>query len=212
MDVYVAGTDGSVYYRALVGGTWNNWYNVGGKVAPGTGPGACGWSGREDVFVEGTNGALYQKIWNVSSGWSGWTSLGGKLTASPAATVVDGYIEVVVRGTNGAVYWMEGYPSFDQSGWSNFGGQVAPGTGPAACAGAIFVEGMNGALYESTWFTPSPSGWVNLGGKLTASPAAVLPSAGVMDVFARGTNGLIYHNEYVSNVWHGWEGPYQGPP
>jgi hypothetical protein len=36
--------------------------------------------GRLEVFVRGSNGALYHK-WQISpnDGWSGWASLGGKI-------------------------------------------------------------------------------------------------------------------------------------
>ena len=85
LDVYVAGTTGTVYERSYFSGAWHDWYNVGGRVAPGTGPAASVWPGREDVFVQGTTGALYQKTW-TQSGWSSsWTNLGGYLTSSPAA-------------------------------------------------------------------------------------------------------------------------------
>ena len=59
---------------------------------------------RLDVFVEGTDGALYQKTWTGSS-WSSWQSLGGKLTSSPAATSpASGVFDVFVRGTDGALW------------------------------------------------------------------------------------------------------------
>ena len=66
------------------GGSWSNWASLGGQIASGTGPAACSWGSRLGLFVEGTNGALYQKTWTGS--WSSWMSLGGNLTSSPAAT------------------------------------------------------------------------------------------------------------------------------
>jgi hypothetical protein len=50
---------------------------------------------------------------------------------------------------------------------------------------------MNGALYHQS-YTGTWSGWENLGGVLTSSPAAVSPASGVIDVFVRGTNGALW--------------------
>jgi hypothetical protein len=92
------------------------------------------------------------------------------------------------------------YPATTSAGenpWSKIGGQLASGTGPAACAQNansldVFVQGTNGALYEKAWTGASWSGWQNLGGVLTSSPAATSPANGVIDVFVRGTNGALY--------------------
>jgi len=88
----------------LSGGVWGAWTALGGQIPAGTSPAACSWGAcTEDVFVEGTNGALYQNTWTGT--WSGWTSLGGQLTSSPAAaSPASGVIDVFARGTNGALY------------------------------------------------------------------------------------------------------------
>jgi hypothetical protein len=47
----------------------------------------------------------------TGSSWSGWQSLSGKLTSSPAATSpASGVIDVFVRGSDGAV-WETSYLS-----------------------------------------------------------------------------------------------------
>jgi hypothetical protein len=226
--VWVRGTNGALYekYTTDGGTSWSSWSNEGGQLAAGTGPGACAWPGYESVFVEGTNGALYWKSFNVTSGWSGWASLGGVLTSSPAAAYRDGWIDVFVRGTNGAVYLDECWtPSNSWSGWYNEGGSVAAGTGPAVCTYGsiydgtsrldIFVQGTNGALYQLTWIMGSGwSGWASLGGQLSASPSAATFTfyGQIIEVFVRGTNGLIYQKECVEGTWHPWSGGMQGPP
>ncbi len=58
-----------------------------------------------DLFAKGTDGALYYKQWNSTTGWSASTSLGGVLTSGPAAVSKGaGAITVFVRGSDGALW------------------------------------------------------------------------------------------------------------
>lgn len=229
LDVYVRGADGALWERTTAnnGASWSNWSSLGGQVAPGTGAGASGWAGREDVFVEGMNGALYQKTWTAASGWSGWASLGGTLTSSPAAVSrATGLITVCVRGNDNGV-WLKSYNN-GWSGWSSIGGVLASGTGPALsawCANRssswgpymdrldVFVEGSSGHVYQKTWTAANgwTTSWVNLGGNLTSSPTAAMQKYCV-NVWARFTDGYLYLDEYCGS-WSGWMGgTMQGPP
>lgn len=62
--------------------SWSGWDSHGGTLT--SGPGVCSWSsGRLDVFVRGTDSAMWHKWYN--NGWSGWEGLGGFLTSSPCA-------------------------------------------------------------------------------------------------------------------------------
>ncbi len=222
MDVYVRGTDGAVWERPYYGVAWHGWVTIGGTLATGTGPAASGLSGREDVFVTDTSGAVYQKTW--TTGWSGWQNLGGQLTASPAAVSRGtGLVDVYGRGTDGAV-WERPYYGGAWHGWVTIGGALATGTGPAAAAWGtnfapqpagegVFVVGTTGALYQKTWTAASGwSGWQNLGGQIKSSPTvAMQPHA--IEVLVRGINDYIYLKEYYSGAWHNWlQTAFQGPP
>ncbi len=187
-----------------------HWSKIGGQLASGTGPAVSSWSaGRLDVFVEGTDGALWHKWWTGTS-WSGWESLGGKLTSSPAATSQgSGLIDIFARGTDGAL-WYKDWNGAAWSSWHSLGGQIPTGTAPAAySSGAghldVFVEGTGGALYHKS-YTGTWSGWQSLGGSLTSSPAATSTSAGVIDVFARGTDGAIWQKTTTNGggSWSNW--------
>jgi len=209
IDVYVRGGDGALWWRYTTdGGTvWTPWTSLGGQIAPNTGPAACSWPGRLDTFAQGMDGALYHKS-SKGTSWSGWENIGGHLTSSPAATPSgDNTIDVFVRGGSGGLWQLHYFTSDNRwSSWFSLGGQIAPGTGPAACSwpaapsrpGRLdtFVQGMNGALwhksYTSTW-----SGWENIGGYLTSSPAAASRSAGYMDVAVRGG-----HNSLCLTSWY----------
>ena len=207
IDVFVRGTDGALWYKEYSGSSWSNWIGLDGQVASGTGPAACSWgAGRLDVFVQGTDGVLYQKT--CTGSWSGWQSLGGKLTSSPAAmSPTNGVINVYGRGTDGAL-WQRGYNNNAWSSWSSLGGKLASNTGPAACSWGpgrldVCVQGTDGALYHK-WYNGGWSGWESLGGKLTSSPAAAAASGGNrIDVFVRGTDGALWSKSY-NGGWGGW--------
>jgi len=209
---YKASTSSKVTVTALLG------------VMKGTGPATTyGAAGSPVLVAADTSGHVW---WTYAGSESGWTSIGGSATSSPAATAPNGAsdnlaIDVFVRGTNGAVW----YTATTNNGktwskWTSIGGQVVAGTGPAVCSwGAgrldVFVEWTNGALYHK-WSTNDGktwSGWQNLGfppnGKLTSSPAA---SAGgspqapnQIDVFVRGTDGTCWYKELTGTAWSSWK-------
>ncbi len=188
-------------------GGWG-WSKIGGQLASGTGPAVCAQDANSlDVFVQGTDHALWHRHYQSGSGWSSWDSLGGYLTSSPAATSSgNGRIDVVVRGSNGALYQRSWTGSW--SNWIPLGGQIPAGTGPAACSwGAgrldVFVQGTNGALYHKS-YTGTWSSWDNLGGSLTSSPAAATsPGSSRIDVVVRGSNGALYQSSWTGS-WSTW--------
>ncbi len=135
IDVYVRGSDGGVWQRGTTNGgaSWSSWIYIGGQLASGTGPGVSVWhyyvdvsqaANREDLFVKGTNGGVWQKTWIAASGWSGWASLGGTPTSSPTAAMAGYAIELVARFTDGYINIQE-YYSGVWHGWA--GGSM---TGP----------------------------------------------------------------------------------
>ena len=161
------------------------------------------------LFVQGTDHALWTKHYQSGSGWSGWQSLGGSLTSSPAAgSTSAGVIDVFERGTDGAL-WQQTTTNGGNSwsGWTSLGGQIASDTGPAVCTSGsrldVLAQGTNGALYQKTW-TGSWSNWTSLGGSLTSSPAATSLGNGLIDVFARGTDGAVWYKDWSGTAWSSW--------
>jgi hypothetical protein len=153
IDVFVRGTNGAVYGNEFIewSGGWSGWYSIGGQVASGTGPTACACvlgnvaptGYRLDVFVEGTNGALYQKTYQQGNGWSSWQNLGGKLSSSPTAATPftnnggTGFnMPVFVRGAgsgagSGLLYYKIGYcDAYAQAGTTTWTGWYGPYQGP----------------------------------------------------------------------------------
>ena len=172
-------------------------------------------NGNQFVFAQGYDGAL----WYQFNGPGTWTSLGGQITAAPAA-VSQGYnaitgtdqVTVFVRGTNGLLYSKTTITDgASWSAWTTWPGQVAAGTGPAAST-SVTVPGVllqTDVFYvDSTshhlmwdWTTAFNSGRQDLGGIVTASPGAVATSTGLPDVFVRGTDGALYEKFSGMGEW-----------
>jgi C1A family cysteine protease len=163
-----------------------------------------------DLFVKGTDGALWHKSLQGSA-WSAWGSLGGTLTSPPAATSpTGGVIDVFGRGSDGALYSKQ-LSGGSWGSWYKIGGQLAPSTGPAADAQNansldVFVQGTDHVLYYTHWNGATWSAWHSLGGVLTSSPAATSPGNGVIDVFVRGTDSAIWERTTTNGgtTWSNW--------
>jgi C1A family cysteine protease len=211
-------------YLSATGGSWTDTYTLDStmnicikafaKTAPvGGAPAVTAQNANSlDLFVNGTDGALYHKYWTGTT-WTPSTSLGGNSTADPAATSrAPGSIDVFTRSTDGAL-WSTNTTNNGTS-WSNWykiGGQLAPGTGPAADARGtnsldVFVQGTDHVLYYTHWDGTAWSAWHSLGGVLTSSPAATSSGNGVIDVFVRGTDGAIWERTTTNGgaTWSNW--------
>jgi hypothetical protein len=84
-------------------------------------PGAVSWGfNRLDVFVRGTNGAVYQKSW-IGDRWDSWYSLGGSVTGPPAvASQGSNQLEFFVRDGAGYLNQRSWRPS-QWTGWLPLG-------------------------------------------------------------------------------------------
>jgi len=174
-------------------------------------PAACSQGANSlDLFIRGTDNALWWRNWTSATGWSAWQSLGGVITSSPGATSAwSGQLTVAARGGDGALWrrvTTDGGASWDP--WLSRGGQLLAGTGPALVITAsqevrYFVIGTDHQLY---WRTSSSLGWASLGGYLTSSPSAVAFSEGGIYVAARGGNGALYEKITPDGgtTWEPW--------
>jgi len=176
----------------------------------------------QEFFMRGPDNALWWR-WVHSSAFSGWSSLGGKLTSDPAVTcrhMDDGYtmIDVCARGGDG--YLWEKFSWNGGANWSNWfrpaklpitsDKQLLEGTGPAAYTwldgsqNGFFITGTDHALWEMWFDSAGAHGWLNLGGYLTSSPAVASPTDRVVEVFAAGQSGGLWWKEY-NNGWQSWK-------
>jgi hypothetical protein len=125
IKVFVRGNDGALWSRSGTmdencHGAWSSWQSLGGKIPAGAQPEACAYGSRFDVFVRGTDSAVWHRWYD--GGWSGWESLGGYVPSSPAACT-DPYgplfIDAIVRGSDGAL-WQNDYYDGSWSGWMQY--------------------------------------------------------------------------------------------
>ena len=201
LEVFVRGTDGSLWQRTWAPG-WVNWRPVD---APGTGaPAAASWEpGRIDLFVRGPSNDLRHR-WFVGGRWSHWESLGGILTSDPAAVSWSrGRIDVFAKGVDNSLMhtWYDG----QWRGWESLGGQLKDSPTVASWGTGrldVFVRGTDNAMYQKVWENGWSPFW-NMGGVLTAAPAATSWSPGRVDVFVRGTDNGMWH-KWFDGVWRDW--------
>jgi hypothetical protein len=168
-------------------------------------------SKRLDLYVRGLDNAVWQRRYNGSS-WSGWSSLGGKTYASPAAAARRGtqIVDVFTRGADNAVYHRYRDGSAWCAAWASIG--APPGgasSAPAAVSNAtgrvdVFVRGADAAIWRTTW-TTSWSAWRRIVGPVTSSaPAATSRGTGLLDLFVRGTDGQVYRSTNNGGGWSAW--------
>ncbi len=175
LDVFGFGTDGRLYQKAWNAGSgWTGW--VGFAPPPGgwASTPALTWTAnaaRLDVFAAGGSGrALFQKSWNLGSGWTDWVGHGGALapgTSPSASWIADGSrIDVWVTGTDSKLYqkvW-----SNTTSQWRGYFGFDGPAAGncctPAVTWAAngsrldVLVTALtNGHLNQKAW--TNTTGW-----------------------------------------------------
>lgn len=127
--VFVRGTDGAVWERLYSGTVWHPWQRVGGHVLAGTGPTVAYLTGTGHIYVGvvGTNRQMYLKVANLSTGFF---SIGGQTTASPALTAISPSTLVAFsRGTNGAGYYNRYTEAEGLTGWQSMDEQADLGPG-----------------------------------------------------------------------------------
>jgi hypothetical protein len=144
--------------------------NLGGFVT--ASPGAAVTStGGIDVFVRGTQGAVYERIY-ATGGWSGWTKFhDGTLEAGTGPTAVSGGyggITVYVTGTDLHMYsvysgddgltWNHHFSG--ALSWTNYGGTLTSSpSGVWWGDNVVVVRGADGNIWTNnygSWLSPPP--------------------------------------------------------
>ena len=75
LDVFVEGTDGTLWHKWYSGNSWSGWENVGGLSLTAS-PAAAVWpqSMTIDVYVLSTGHVVWENSYSDGYGWSGWTN------------------------------------------------------------------------------------------------------------------------------------------
>ena len=170
---------------------------------------------RLDVFVLGTDRALYHKGWDGSA-WgpalAGYEAMGGICTSAPQAVAWGpNRLDVFVTGTDSALYhkWWDGSawgPSL--TGYEAMGG-VCVGDPRVVAWGPdrldVFVLGTDRALYHKGWngsaWGPSLTGYEAMGGVCVSQPEVIAWGPNRLDVFVIGTDRALYHKWWDGSAW-----------
>jgi Repeat of unknown function (DUF346) len=166
-DFFAVDSSGTLWHTPMNGN--NTWDSLGGVCT--ASPAVVSWASsnfRQDVFVRGSNGALYHKYYQ--NGWSGWENLGGQLASGTGPAVSSwsaGRLDIFVEGTDGAL-WHKAWTGTSWSGWQSLGGKLT--ASPAATKDShmidVFVRGTDGAVWQKYWSGTAWSSWTSLGGRL----------------------------------------------
>jgi hypothetical protein len=190
-DVFVIDHDDSIkhLWQTDKSGTWGGSEDLGGighdiaaiELA----------SGRFEVFVVGSDAAVWHNRQNANHKWAGWETLGGEATRLAAVKGREGRVELFVVGSDRAV-WHRGRngPTGSWSDWESLGGAVqqlaAAEDGKRGFA--IFGVGTDRAL----WRVSSAGGdWQSLGGEADDVAVARLPNGG-FQVVVVGSDATVW--------------------
>jgi hypothetical protein len=192
--IFAVDSTGALQFTSY--GNSSTWNSLGGVCT--ASPAAVSWGStpRFDVFVRGSNDALWHKYSNDGgSTWSNWGSLGGQLAAGTGPAVASwsaGRLDVFAEGANGALYhkWWNGAT---WSGWESLGGKLT--ASPAASSQGtnqigVFVRGTNGACWYKEWTGTAWSSWESLGGQLAPNTGPGVDEA--LHLFVQGTDNQLW--------------------
>jgi hypothetical protein len=200
--------------------TFSDWTSLGG-VATSDPVVTANADGRAEVFVRGTDNALYHQ-WQLPNGtWSGWDSLRGVLPGTPAVGInQDGRLAVFVRGTDNGLWirtQLGAATSSTWSGWTSIGGGLASDPVVTQLANgrlAACYRKADNTIAAQWQLAPNHTGWTDaasLGspnGGAVGNPSVVVAANGQLHLFLRSSGGTLHRS--VSTTadpgagWSGW--------
>ncbi len=163
--------------------------------------------GRIDVFVRGTDNALYHKFYQ--SGWSDYEPLGGAISSGPdASSWGSNRLDVFARGKDNALY----HQSY-QDGWQRWEplGSEPIASDPSAVSWGpgridVFARGADNQIHHK-YFQREWSRDESVGapaGGTSSAPDVSSWGANRLDLFVVGNDGAVWHRWY-ENRWGDWE-------
>lgn len=178
LDVFAKGTDSRLYHAFYNGSGWSGWESSPTiPQSPSTmnsDPAAVSWGlGRIDVFVRGTDSAMWHLYYDGS--WGAWESLGGVFRSGPGASSWGvGRIDVFGRGTDLRLYhgWYDGSWHTYESSPSLPGPPSTMDSDPGAVSWAggridVFLRGADAQIAHE-YFDAAWGSWEILSGVLAA--------------------------------------------
>ncbi len=165
-------------------------------------------AGRIDVFVCGTDYALFHEAFDNNQWYAPWEPITAAniMTSDPAAVSwASGRIDCFYRGNSGTCDCI----SYTGGTWipNSIGGGMIGGPGVSSWGSGrldVFVCGTDHALYHQAFDNNQWYGWgaaLTVGNTLTSDPAAVSWGSGRIDCFYRGPSGSCDCISYTGSTW-----------
>jgi hypothetical protein len=162
-------------------------------------------NGRFEVFVVGTDGAIWHDVQRPNRKWGGWQSLGGEAKRLTVEKGKAGRFELFVIGNDDAVWHNSRKgPTGRFGGWERLGGEAKQLAAAASSRGMeIFVIGSDDAVWRSSNLGKD---WESLGGEAKDIAVGRLPSGG-LELFAIGSDNAVWHirQDPAGSKWSEWE-------
>jgi hypothetical protein len=182
-----------------------------------------------DLFVTGTDGAVWSLWWNDTEGWrpEGWILLHPEIKMHPGATVTAvwaddqrKHLDLFATGTDGAVWtiWWSDLEGWRPEGWILLHPEIKmhPGATVTAVWGDpakhldLFVTGPDGAVWTIWWDDVvgwRAEGWILLHPEIKMQPGATVTAVWAilgehLDLFVTGTDGAVWTTSWDNIV--GW--------
>lgn len=213
LQFYVRGTDNRLYTRwqQTQNGNWSDWQDFGGS-ASGDPFAITHSDGRQELFTLWSDQTVRSR-WQIelNGGWSDWGTFGGLLGGKPVVgNHADGGSQLFVRGTDGQIYTRRYIgPNGAWSVWTPVANNITMASDPCVVYSPrtqqlhLFAIGTDRVVY--TIALPGSTTWQSLGGILSNSPTASVNQDGRPQVFARGTDGVMYQKWMTpSGNWSDW--------
>ncbi len=211
---------------ALLPSGWIDWFTVHGEVRAGSGAAISAlWSSPDhlDVFMTGTDGAVWTTFWNADGGWHAWSLIHPEIKLQPATTVTavgsrnGTHLDLFATGTDGAVWTTFWNANAGWHAWFLIHPEIRMRPGATVTAVwkqdgehlDLFVTGTDGAVWTTFWNASSGwQGWFLIHPEIKMQPGTTVTAvwkepAVHLDLFAIGTDGAVWTTFW--NTLTGWQ-------
>jgi GH25 family lysozyme M1 (1,4-beta-N-acetylmuramidase) len=161
---------------------------------------------QNEVYAN-AGGALVERIWRPSDGWSGWSNFGGNLTGTPVVfyNPNSGTLEVYANANHHLV--QKYFAGGSWSDWNDLGGSIVGDPtvfyNPGIKSTEIYAQSTTNTLVQK-YYLGGWSGWNDLGGAVAGSPVVYYnPNYKSTELYLRSTSNTIAYKYYL-NGWSGW--------
>ncbi len=176
LDLFMTADDGTVWstwWEAARG--WQPWFTIHPEIKAAIGsPVTAIWAPRQpdhlDLFITGTDGAVWSTGWEVASAWQPWFVIHPEVKAKPPAQITaqwrGQHLDLFMTGTDGTVWstWWEATPGWQ--GWFAVHPEIKGAAGASVTAVwaprqpdhlDLFMTGTDGAVWSAWW--EAARGW-----------------------------------------------------